>query len=584
MPHRAHLFSLRIANALRESLKESPYTAQRFGKDIIAGITVGIIAIPLSMALAIASGVAPQYGLYTAMIAGFIIALTGGSRFSISGPTAAFVVILYPIAEKFGLGGLLIATLLSGLILIAMAFARLGRFIEYIPESVTLGFTSGIAIVIATLQLKDFFGLTIQYPETYVEKVHTLAQALPGFDSASLTVGITTFATLLLWKKISSLPPHIPALLVGVLTAWLLGLQGHEVDTIGSRFSYLLPDGSVGNGIPPILPEFFWPWEQPGADGQPIGLSWSLLQLLLPAAFSIAMLGAIESLLCAVVLDGMTNTRHSANSELLGQGIGNIVVPFFGGITATAAIARSAANFRAGAQTPIAAMVHALVVMAGLLVLAPVLAHLPMASMAALLLLVAWNISEADKVLHFFRTAPRGDIMVLATCLSLTVLFDMVIAIGVGIVLASLLFMRDISEMTKVSDISDNSKLISEPLPAGWAVYKINGPLFFAAADRIFSELAIHSRDKKAVILYMDAVPVIDAGGLAALLKFLNASAKYNTEVRIADLQFQPLKTLARAGLKPQDNVLGFYPGLQAALPFNSGQTDRTAGNAEQLV
>jgi SulP family sulfate permease len=207
-----------------------------------------------------------------------------------------------------------------------------------------------------------------------------------------------------------------------------------------------------------------------------------------------------------------------------------------------------------------------------------------MASMAALLLLVAWNISEADKVVHFFRTAPKGDIIVLATCLSLTVLFDMVIAIGVGIVLASLLFMRDISEMTKVSDISDNSKLISNPLPAGWAVYKINGPLFFAAADRIFSELTAHTRDKKAVILYMDAVPVIDAGGLAALLKFLNASAKHNTEVRIADLQFQPLKTLARSGLKPQDDVLGFYPSLQAALPLNSGQTDRTAGDAEQLV
>lgn len=201
MPHRAHLFSLRIANALRESLQESPYTAQRFGKDIIAGITVGIIAIPLSMALAIASGVAPQYGLYTAMIAGFMIALTGGSRFSISGPTAAFVVILYPIAEKFGLGGLLLATLLSGLMLIAMAFARLGRFIEYIPESVTLGFTSGIAIVIATLQLKDFFGLTIQYPETYAGKIHALAQALPDFDGASLTVGLTTFTSLLLWKK-----------------------------------------------------------------------------------------------------------------------------------------------------------------------------------------------------------------------------------------------------------------------------------------------------------------------------------------------------------------------------------------------
>ncbi|WP_430461060.1 C4-dicarboxylic acid transporter DauA [Thalassolituus sp. LLYu03] len=577
MPHRAHLFSLRIANALRESLHETPYTRTRLIKDLLAGLTVGVIAIPLSMALAIASGVAPQYGLYTAMIAGFLIALAGGSRFSISGPTAAFVVILYPIAEKFGLGGLAIATLLSGLILIAMAFARLGRFIEYIPESVTLGFTSGIAIVIATLQLKDFFGLNISYPETYIEKIETLATALPDAGLPSLVVGIATFAALLLWRRFSTLPPHIPALLVGVFVAWLLSLNGHEVATIGSRFTYTLPDGSNGFGIPPVLPELVWPWNLPGADGQPVGLSWSLLQLLLPAAFSIAMLGAIESLLCAVVLDGMTNTRHSANSELLGQGIGNVVVPFFGGITATAAIARSAANVRAGAQTPVAAVVHGLVVMAGLLVLAPVLAYLPMASMAALLLLVAWNIAEADKVIHFLKTAPRGDIMVLLTCMSLTVLFDMVIAIGVGIVLASLLFMRDISEMTKISDISHNRRLISQPLPDDWAVIKINGPLFFAAADRIFSELSQSTRPLKGVILYMDAVPIIDAGGLAALMKFLDASRRHHTQVWIADLQYQPLKTLARAGVNPQNGALRFFPTLADAV------TDTQAFGREQL-
>lgn len=566
MQHRAHLFSLRIANALRESLQETPYTPQRFSKDLIAGITVGIIAIPLSMALAIASGVAPQYGLYTAMIAGFVIALTGGSRFSISGPTAAFVVILYPIAEKFGLGGLLIATFLSGIILLLMAFARLGRFIEYIPESVTLGFTSGIAIVIATLQLKDFFGLQMQYPETYVEKIELLALNLPDLHWPSLIVGGGTLATLLIWRKLSQFPPHIPALLVGVLIAWLLGSDGHTVDTIGSRFSYLLPDGSTGAGIPPILPEFAWPWNQPGADGQPIGLSWTLLELLLPAAFSIAMLGAIESLLCAVVLDNMTNTRHSANSELLGQGIGNMAVPFFGGITATAAIARSAANLRAGAQTPVAAMIHGITVMAGLLVLAPLLAHLPMASMAALLLLVAWNISEVDKVKHFFHTAPRGDLLVLLTCMSLTVLIDMVIAIGVGIVLAALLFMRDISELTKVSDISGHRKLIPEPLPEGWSAYKINGPLFFAAADRIFAELASMTRDRRGVILYMDAVPVLDAGGLAALAKFLSASQRSATEVIIADLQFQPLKSIARSGIVPIEGQLRFFSSLQDAL------------------
>jgi len=581
MPYRSHLFSLRIGHALRESLQESPYTRQIFTKDLIAGITVGIIAIPLSMALAIASGVAPQYGLYTAMVAGFLIALTGGSRFSISGPTAAFVVILYPIAEKSGLGGLLIATLLSGLILIIMAFARLGRFIEYIPESVTLGFTSGIAIVIATLQLKDFFGLNFSYPETYAGKIEALATHLPAFDTPSLIVALATLATLLIWRKFFRFPPHIPALIIGVIVAWIVSLQGYSIETIGSRFSYLLPDGSSGHGIPPVLPEFTWPWQQPGPDGTPIGFSWQLLEQLLPAAFSIAMLGAIESLLCAVVLDGMTKTRHSANSELLGQGIGNLVAPFFGGITATAAIARSAANVRSGGVTPITAMIHALVVMAGLLILAPVLAHLPMASMAALLLLVAWNIAETDKVKHFIKTAPRGDILVLLTCMSLTVLFDMVIAIGVGIVLASLLFMRDISEMTSIRDISHHSRLVPDHLGDEWQVWKLNGPLFFAAADRIFAQLANECRGKQGVILYMDAVPVLDAGGVAAMAKFLAACQQQQTRVIIADLQSQPQKTLNRSGLQQSYKGVGFTATLASAMTEARNQSQQPS-SAEQ--
>lgn len=563
---RSQLFSLRIGHAVRESLAEKAYSWQRFAGDLSAGITVGIIAIPLSMALAIASGVAPQYGLYTAIIAGFIIALTGGSRYSVSGPTAAFVVILYPVAEKFGLGGLLLATFMSGVILLILAFARLGRLIEYIPQSVTFGFTSGIAIVIATLQLKDFFGLAISYPESYVGKVQQIVIGLPGLDWTNFLVGIATLLTLVFWKKISRFPPHIPALLIGVGVAWLFSSQGHSVDTIGNRFSYLLPDGSTGAGIPPYLPQFVWPWLQPGADGNPIGFSWSLLENLLPAAFSIAMLGAIESLLCAVVLDNMTGTRHSANSELLGQGLGNIVVPFFGGITATAAIARSGANLRAGAQTPFAAIIHSLVVLAGLLILASWLAYLPMASMAAILLVVAWNIGDAKNVRNFIKTAPISDTIVLLTCLSLTVFFDMVIAIAVGVVLAALLFMKEISELTKVSDISDHPKLIPDALPEGWAVYKIQGALFFAAADRIFSELAALSNQHKGIVLYMDSVSLLDAGGLAALNKFIDASAKNETKIVIADLQFQPLKTLARSGMKPIQGQLLFTATLQEAL------------------
>jgi len=574
MPHRAHLFSLRFASAFRESVLKEPYTRQRFLHDLIAGVTVGIIAIPLAMALAIASGVPPQHGLYTAIIAGFIIALTGGSRFSVSGPTAAFVVILHPVALQFGLGGLLVATFMAGLILVGLAIARFGRLIEYIPESVTLGFTFGIAVVIATLQVKDFLGLPLpELPESYVEKIGLLGNNVLQVDWGTVLVGVVTLAVLASWpRRRFIIPGHLPAILAGVGLAFLLANYGHPVDTIGSRFTYLLPDGSTGHGIPSVLPQFVWPWLQPGPDGMPLEWSLATFRALLPAAFSIAMLGAIESLLCAVVLDGMSGKRHHSNSELLGQGIGNLVVPFFGGITATAALARSAASFRAGAESPVAGMIHALFVMAGLLLLAPWLSWLPMASMAALLLMVAWNMSEAHKVLALIRKAPKGDVLVLLTCLSLTVLFDMVIAISMGIVLASLLFMRDVSEMTKVSDISASRRqgLSGEldEVPGDWSVFKITGPLFFAAADRVFSELLAQASEKRGVILYMDAVPVpvLDAGGLSALTKFLDGCRKRETKVIVADLQFQPLKTIARAQLHPVDGWLAFTSTLREAI------------------
>lgn len=576
MPHRAHLFSLRIGHALRESLHEG-YTRQKLFKDLFAGITVGIIAIPLAMALAIASGVAPQYGLYTAIIAGFLIALSGGSRFSISGPTAAFVVILYPIAQQYGLGGLLIASLMAGLLLMLMAVLRLGRFIEYIPEAVTLGFTAGIAVVILTLQIKDFFGLQgLTLPEHYTGKIIALIQHLPASQWPSLCVALLTFALMLLWPKLKTpLPAHLPAVLAGTLLAFLFNQNGWQVETIGSRFHYLLPDGGTGFGIPPFLPEFNWPWLQPGADGQPLQISWQLIHDLLPATFAIAMLGAIESLLCAVVLDGMTGKRHSANSELMGQGIGNIITPFFGGITATAAIARSAANYRAGAQSPIAAMIHALVVLLALVLLAPALAYLPMPAMAALLVMVAWNMSEAPKAVHLIKTAPRGDIWVFICCFSLTVFFDMVIAISAGILLAAILFMKEIAEMTKVSDISQNSRYVDSPLPAGWCVYKINGPLFFAAADRIFSELALLAQGKKGLIIYMDAVPLLDAGGLAAMQKLISCCQRDGIQVWFCDLQFQPLKTLVGAKVKPIEGCTAYYSTLKDAI-FAVGAMGKT--------
>ena len=578
MPHRAHLFSLRIGHALRESCFQEHYGRQRLLKDVLAGITVGIIAIPLAMALAIASGVAPQYGLYTAIIAGFVIALTGGSRFSISGPTAAFVVILFPVAQQYGLGGLLLATVMSGIILIAMAVVRLGRLIEYIPESVTLGFTGGIGVVIATLQIKDFLGLDLaNLPEHYVGKVQALAMAVPDLYWPSVLVALLTLVVMLGWPRLKTgIPAHLPAVLLASVITWLLNKQGMNIATISSQFSYVLSDGSSGQGIPPVLPEWVWPWLQPGANGEPLSLDWSLLRALLPAAFAIAMLGAIESLLCAVVLDGMTGKRHSANSELLGQGIGNILTPFFGGITATAAIARSAANVKAGAESPVSGMMHALVVLAALVLLAPMLAYLPMPAMAALLMVVAWNMSEAHKSVTLLKTAPAGDILVFLTCFSLTILFDMVLAITVGILVAAVLFVRDIAEMTRVSDISTHPRLLATPLPAGWSVFKINGPLFFAAADRVFSELATWCERQAGVILYMDAVSILDAGGQAALSRFVQQCRQRHIEVVIADLQFQPLKTLARAGVQPIANQLSFYSTLQEALEQVSRRHNET--------
>jgi SulP family sulfate permease len=568
VPHKAHLFSLSLGHAFYEACIKEKYNLKRLGQDVLAGISVGIIAIPLAMALAIASGVPPQYGLYTAIVGGFIISLTGGSRYSISGPTAAFVVLLYPIAQEFGLAGLLMATVMSGIILVMMSLLKLGQLIQYIPEPVTLGFTGGIGVVIATLQLKDFFGLSItEMPEHYIDKLETLAHAFPTIQAASTSVALATFVVMLLWPKLKTpIPAHLPAILVGSFLALWLNQDGTIVETIGTRFNYPLADGGVGMGIPPFMPTFELPWLQDGANHQALGLSWGMVQALLPSAFAIAMLGAIESLLCAVVLDGMTGKRHSANSELLGQGLGNIIAPFFGGIPATAAIARSAANVKAGAQSPVAGMVHSIVLLLGLLLLANILAYLPMPAMAALLLVVAWNMSEAPKALHLVKSAPKSDVIVFLTCFSLTVIFDMVIAITVGIVLAALLFMKEIAEMTRLYDISQNKRYIDSDIPENWAVLKINGPLFFAAADSIFSEITLLAKERQTLILYMDGVSILDAGGLAALTKLIEHLQAKQCELVITDLQFQPIRTLARARIQPIEGLLHFYPTLGDAL------------------
>ena len=540
--------------ALIDACWKEKYTAARFTRDLIAGITVGIIAIPLAMALAIGSGVAPQYGLYTAAVAGIVIALTGGSRFSVSGPTAAFVVILYPVSQQFGLAGLLVATLLSGIFLILMGLARFGRLIEYIPVSVTLGFTSGIGITIGTMQIKDFLGLQMAHvPEHYLQKVGALFMALPTINVGDAAIGIVTLGILVFWPRLGiRLPGHLPALLAGCAVMGIVNLLGGHVATIGSQFHYVLADGSQGNGIPQLLPQLVLPWDLPNSE---FTLTWDSIRTLLPAAFSMAMLGAIESLLCA---DGMTGTKHKANSELVGQGLGNIIAPFFGGITATAAIARSAANVRAGATSPISAVIHSILVILALLVLAPLLSWLPLSAMAALLLMVAWNMSEAHKVVDLLRHAPKDDIIVMLLCMSLTVLFDMVIAISVGIVLASLLFMRRIARMTRLAPVVVD-------VPDDVLVLRVIGPLFFAAAEGLFTDLESRLEGKRIVILKWDAVPVLDAGGLDAFQRFVKRLPE-GCELRVCNVEFQPLRTMARAGIQPIPGRLAFFPNRRAAM------------------
>ena len=556
--------SVKPFSALEDSFRNG-YTSRHLTKDIIAGLTVGIIAIPLSMALAIASGVPPQHGLYTAIVAGIIIALTGGSRFNISGPTAAFVVILFPVTQQFGLSGLLMATLLSGVILVLMALFRLGRLIEYIPLPVTLGFTSGIGIVIATLQIKDFLGLSIeQMPSHYLEKVQVILTALPSINWADTGVGIITLIVLTQWHKLRlSIPGHLPAVILATLLSLLLTHFGYSVATIGTQFQYTLSDGTTGYGIPNVLPEFSLPWNIPDPQGNLINWNFDTIQRLLPAAFSMAVLGAIESLLCAVILDNMTDTKHHSNNELLAQGLGNIASPFFGGITATAAIARSAANVKSGGVSPISSVVHALLVLFALLFFAPALSYLPLSSMAALLLVVAWNMADLPKIIQLIRRSGRNEIAVLLVCLILTVLFDMVIAISVGVLLASLLFIRTIAEMTKSISIA-----VPEDLD-DVLIYRISGPLFFAAADNLFADLhekTVHTdHEIKHIVLQCDAVTVLDTGGIHALTRFVQHMLPHQ-QLYMCNMQFQPLRTIVKSGSLPEIKKSTFTADLTEAL------------------
>lgn len=534
-----------LAYALRRALRKG-YGLGDLRADVLAGIVVGIVALPLSMALAIAVGAPPQHGLYTAIFAGFSVSLLGGCKFQVTGPTAAFVVILAPIVTRHGLSGLLTAGFMAGGLLIAMGALRLGDLIKFIPYPVTTGFTTGIAAVIATLQIKDVFGLSVgAMPEHYVEKIVALWEARGSASWQEVAVASSTMALLIVVPRLAKRVPA-PLIALGVVSC-MVALLHHvvptfTVGTIGSRF-HTIVNGVRVDGIPSAVPSPSWPWGH--------SFSFALVRELVPAAFAIAMLGAIESLLSAVIADGMTGTKHDPNSELVGLGIGNIIAPIFGGIAATGALARTATNIRSGARSPIACAVHSIVVLLAIVVLAPLVAFVPMASLAALLLLVAWNMSEVPHFIRLMKVAPRSDIFVLLTCFFLTVFVDMVAAVSVGFVLAAILFMRRMAEITESRLSIDNTEEHRRiDVPHGVSFYEVNGPLFFGAAQSAMAALrASHSDTFQALILHLGKVPVIDATGFAALESAVEVLVRQKKTVILAGPLPRPRSIFEKAGL-----------------------------------
>ncbi len=548
---------LRPGIALRQTFAAG-YSRKDLARDALAGLVVGVVALPLSMALAIASGVAPQHGLYTAIVAGAVVALLGGSMTQVTGPTAAFVVVLAPIAARLGLAGLLLASVMAGIILLAMGALRMGRLIEFIPHPVTTGFTAGIAVVIATLQLKDFLGLRpTGNPEHYLERVAALAVALPTFRPAELCTGLATLGLLVLWPRLTG--GRVPAALVALgsvalvtaaLTHWV---PGFRVETIASRFG----------GIPAIPPTFAWPWSVTEAGGPPLHLDFATIRMLVPSAFAIALLGAIESLLCAVVSDGMTGTRHDPDAELLALGTGNVIAPFFGGFAATGAIARTTVNIRSGGASPLASVFHSLVVLLAMLLLAPALGWLPLASMAALLLTVAWRMAEVKHFGHILRVAPKSDVAVLLACFILTVVFDMVVGVTAGVLLASLLLMRRMQEIFQARTVAHGEVGRHPQMPRGAVVYEIAGPLFFGAAQKAIHALKFVGDQSKVVVLDMHSAPVLDVTGLVALESAISKLGK--SLVILSGVQPQPRRVLERAGLSAKPGRLQFATSMQEA-------------------
>ncbi len=524
-------FEPKLVTVLREG-----YSAKSFLRDLFAGVTVGVVALPLAIAFAIASGVAPERGLYTAIVAGFLISALGGSRVQIGGPTGAFVVIVYGIVQQHGYDGLAIATMIAGLLLLLMAFLRLGSVIKFVPFPLTVGFTAGIALIIAASQLRDFFGLRMQaVPADFVEKLTAYAQHLDSVNPAAAVVGLTTIAITVYWGRITHrVPGPLVALLATTVAAQLFSLP---VETIGDRF------GQVPTSLPaPSIPE----------------LSWPLVQQLFPTAFTIALLAAIESLLSATVADGMIGTRHRSNMELLAQGFANIASPLFGGIPATGAIARTASNIKAGGRSPVAGIVHALTLLLIMWLFARWAEVIPLATLAGILLVVSYNMSDWRTFVRLFRS-PRSDVTVMVVTFLLTVLIDLTVALEAGMVLAAFLFMRRMANLSQAGyvtrmlseemDPNDPNAISKRVVPPGVEVFEVYGSFFFGAASKFKDALHEVATRPKVLILRLREVLAIDATALHVLEDLYEKTKKDGTLLVLSGVHAQPLVALERSGL-----------------------------------
>lgn len=547
------------------------YSKDQFIKDLISGIIVAIIALPLSIALAIASGVSPEQGIYTAIIAGFFIALLGGSRVQIGGPTAAFVIIICGVIEQHSYTGLVVATILAGIIMVIFGLIRAGNLIKYIPYTITTGFTAGIAVTLLFGQFKDFFGINMgALPSEFVEKIVALFKNFGNWNWVALVVGVVALAIQIVWpmimgmlpeklKYVKAIPGSLIAIIVCTLVVQLGGLTDgpNAVKTIGSSYPQVADMSGVS-----ALPKFAFP-----------KLSLGMIADLISPAFTIAILASIESLLSAVVADGMIGSKHKSNAELIGQGVGNIMSGLFGGIPATGAIARTAANVKNGGRTPIAGIVHSITLLIVLIVLMPYASLIPMPVLASILIMVAYNMAGIGKCVKLCKKAPKSDIIVFVLTFALTVFFDLVVAIEIGLIVAAALFLKRMSDTASIrswkyadddDDDNDPDGIELKKVPKGTVVYEITGPLFFAMTDKVTEIVKDTSED--VLIIRMRGVPAIDTSALNALTEILNTCKENNITLIFSHVNEQPLKMMKKAEFDIEVGQENFCPNIDAAL------------------